>query len=157
MPVQRETNKLKSAVIHTNKGDMIFELFPHEAPMHVANFKYLADKGWYKGLKFHLFYPDYIIQGGAPRGDPDGGPGYSIPAEFNKHKHQKGTLGMARAPDIINPSRSSNGSQFHILMTESVKMDGAYTVFGQMKKGFDVLERLQQGDAIEDVKVYVRP
>ena len=157
MPSQREISKLRSAVISTSKGDLVFELFPEDAPMHVANFKYLADRGWYKGLKFHLLYPDYIIQGGAPRGEPDGGPGYSIPAEFNPHKHQKGSLGMARAPDIINPSRSSNGSQFHVLMTESVKMDGAYTVFGQMKKGFDVLERLQQGDTIEDVRVYVRP
>ncbi len=156
LPPAASLRKLKSAVISTNKGDLYFELFPEAAPWHVANFKYLADKGWYRNSKFHLFYNNYIIQGGAPAGNPDGGPGYSLPPEFNRHKHAPGALGMARAPNLINSSRSSNGSQFYIMIGENEKMDGEYTIFGELKKGFPVLSKLEKNDLIRDIKVYVR-
>ena len=156
LPPAKELAKLRSAVITTEKGDMVFELYPEEAPWHVANFKYLADKGWYKNSKFHRFYSGYLIQGGAPPGQPEGGPGYTIPPEFGRRKHELGTLGMARAPNYLNPERRSNGSQFHILMTEAHNMDGAYTIFGQLKAGKEVLESLQKDDPILDVRVYVR-
>jgi len=157
LPPAAELDKLKTAVIYTTKGEMFFELFPRDAPWHVANFKYLADKGYYRGLTFHIYHPNFIIQGGAPPGRPNGGPGYSLPAEFNRHKHEFGALGMARRPDFINPQRRSNGSQFHILLGDAPHMDGAYTIFGKLMKGSDVLERLEKRDLIKDIKVFVRP
>jgi peptidyl-prolyl cis-trans isomerase B (cyclophilin B) len=156
LPSQKVLSTLKSAVIYTNKGELYFELFPEDAPWHVANFKYLADKGWYRNTKFHIFSPNYIIQGGAPNNNPEGGPGYSLPPEFNVHKNINGSLGMARMPSFMNPGRRSHGSQFHILMMENPRMDGNYTVFGQLTKGTMVLSNLQRGDIIHDIKVFVR-
>ena len=84
LPKQSELNKLRSAVISTNKGELRLELYPEDAPWHVANFKYLADKGFYRNLPFHLYYPGYIIQGGAPSAkNLNSGPGYSLSAEFS--------------------------------------------------------------------------
>lgn len=157
LPKRSEINKLRSAIIYTSKGDLYFELFPEDAPWHVTNFKYLADKGFYKGLKFDLFYPGYVIQGGSPNGKVSGGPGYELPPEFNKHLNELGSLGMARKPDYVNPERRSNGSQFHILLGDAPHMDGSYTVFGKMLKGSAVLKKLTKGDEIKDVKVFVRP
>ena len=157
LPPPFQLSKIRSAIIYTNKGDMYFELYPEEAPWHVANLKYLADKGFYRNLRFHIVQKHYIAQGGAPWGKPDGGPGYSLPPEFNFHKHEFGTLGMARKKNFLNPQRRSNGSQFHILMAENYKMDGEYTTFGKLIKGAEVLTSLEQGDIIKDVKVFVRP
>jgi cyclophilin family peptidyl-prolyl cis-trans isomerase len=156
LPSIQELQKLRSAVIETNRGSLYFELFPDLAPWHVANFKYLADKGFYRGLRFHYFYPGYIAQAGAPTADPDSGPGYSLPAEFSARPHRRGTLGMARVKDGANPERRSHGSQFHLLLRDSPHMDSRYTVFGELVHGFDVLERLGAQDRIEKVVVYVR-
>ncbi|MBX7143751.1 MAG: peptidylprolyl isomerase [Oligoflexia bacterium] len=155
LPPKQELQKLQSAIIYTGKGEIYFELYPQDAPWHVANFKYLADKGFYRNRRFHLYYPGYVIQGGSPDGKPSGGPGYSLPAEFNKHPHELGTLGMARQPDYINPERRSNGSQFHILLSDAPHMDGAYTVFGKVVKGLNVLQKLRKDDLIQDIKVYI--
>ena len=157
LPKPSELAKLRSAIIYTSKGDMYFELYPGDAPWHVANFKYLADKGFYKGLKFDLYYPGYVIQGGSPNGKMSGGPGYELPPEFNKHLNETGSLGMARKPDYVNPERRSNGSQFHILLGDAPHMDGSYTVFGKMIKGSTVLKNLNKGDVIKDVRVFVKP
>jgi cyclophilin family peptidyl-prolyl cis-trans isomerase len=154
LPARNELLKLKTAVITTSKGAMRFELFPEDAPWHVANFKYLADKGFYRGLTFSYFHPGYIIQGGAPRGES--GPGYSLPAEFSNRKHEFGVLGMARRKDFVNPERRSNGSQFHILLKSDERMDGVYTIFGKLIEGDEVLNSLNAKDTIVDVKVYVR-
>jgi peptidyl-prolyl cis-trans isomerase B (cyclophilin B) len=154
LPAADQLRRVKSATIYTNRGRLSFELYPEDAPWHVANFKYLADKGFYKGLSFHIFYPGYIIQGGAPR-DGKSGPGYTLPAEFNRHVHKRGSLGMARRPDQVNPGRRSNGSQFHILLEEAPNMNGSYTIFGQLIDGSDALDQLTKGDIIEDVKVFV--
>jgi len=156
LPKQSELNKLRTAVLYTNKGKITIELFPEDAPWHVASLKYLADKGFYRNLKFHLYYPDYIIQGGDPLGTGKGGPGYSLPAEFTKRKHEPGTFGMARLPDVHNPERRSSGSQFHLLMRESPRMDGEYTIMGRVIKGMKVLKDLRKEDVIEDLVVFVR-
>jgi cyclophilin family peptidyl-prolyl cis-trans isomerase len=156
IPPPEEVRTLRSAVIETNRGLLYFELFPEDAPWHVANFKYLADKGFYRGLRFHYFYENYIVQGGAPSADPDSGPGYSIPSEFNARKHQLGSLGMARVKDGANPDRQSHGSQFHILLRDAPHMDGRYTIFGRLTKGEDVLRSLRAFDRIRNVTVYVR-
>lgn len=156
MPDINELSKVSSAVITTSRGELVFDLFPVQSPMHVANFKFLADKGFYNGTKFHLFMQGYIIQGGDPSGSGKGGPGYSIPPEFNQLKHQFGSLGMARRSDAKNTERRSNGSQFHILLRSAPHMDGQYVVFGQLIKGRGVLELLRQNDTIEKIVVYVR-
>lgn len=152
LPQPSELERIKSAVIITSKGSLTFELFPHDAPWHVANFKYLADKGFYRGKDFHIFIQDFILQGGRAA---DMRLRYALPPEFNAHKHEFGTLGMARAPDYLNPTRASSSSQFHILLRDASNMDGAYTIFGKLLKGSEVLESLRQFDKIQEVVVYV--
>ncbi len=157
LPPQAELNRLRSAVLFTNKGMVRFELYPEDAPWHVANLKYLADKGYYKNLTFHIFQAGYIIQGGAPNSaDPSSGPGYDLPPEISNRHHGEGILGMARPPASANPERRSHGSQFHILLGDAPNMNGLYTIFGKTTVGFDVLKSLQRGDTITDFKVYVR-
>ena len=154
LPPPLEIRKLRSAIIQTNKGALIFRLFPESAPWHVANFKYLADKGFYRGLSFTGYYPKYLIQGGRPSVSRSG-PGWSISPEFNRHSHQRGALGMARVRDDANPERRSNGSQFHIILSDSAHMDQNYTVFGQLIGGWKTLDQLRSGDIIDTVKVFV--
>lgn len=156
LPPQQELSKLRSAQFTTSKGTFWVELYPDEAPWHVANLKYLADKGFYRGLTFHIYEPGYIIQGGAPRPDPNSGPGYTLPAEFNQRRHEVGSLGMARQPNEVNPERRSHGSQFHILLADAPHLNGAYTLFGKVIRGMNVVDALRKGDRIEDIKVFVR-
>jgi cyclophilin family peptidyl-prolyl cis-trans isomerase len=163
LPPRPEILKLRSAIINTNKGEVVVELFPEEAPWHVANFKYLADKGFYKGLSFHIYRPGFIVQGGDPRGDGYGSPGYTLPPEFSQRHHTFGTLGMARTPDrskqsgrSFNPERRSNGSQFYITLGEAPHMDSKYTIFGKVVAGFDALEQLRRGDTIRTITVFIR-
>jgi cyclophilin family peptidyl-prolyl cis-trans isomerase len=157
LPKPSEINKLRTAILFTNKGMVRFELYPEDAPWHVANLKYLADKGFYRNLTFHLYHPGYIIQGGAPSlADPNSGPGYDLPPEISNRQHEEGTLGMARLPASDNPERRSHGSQFHILLGDAPNMNGLYTVFGKATDGLDVLRNLQRGDVIKDFKVYVK-
>lgn len=163
LPPRNELLKIRSAIIKTSRGTLYFELLPEEAPWHVANFKYLADKKFYNGLSFHLLQPGYLIQGGDPKGTGFGGPGYSLPGEFSSRNHRFGTLGMARVPDgynskhqLLNPQRMSSGSQFHILLAEAPHMDGRYTIFGKLVGGKETLELLKQGDTIQSVKVFIR-
>jgi cyclophilin family peptidyl-prolyl cis-trans isomerase len=163
LPPRTELLKIRSAIVETSKGRIYFELFPEEAPWHVANFKYLADKGFYDDLSFHLVEKGYLIQGGDPQGTGFGGPGYSLPAEFSSRTHRLGTLGMARKPDgynskkqLINPERRSSGSQFHILLGDATHMDGKYTIFGKLVGGDHVLQQLRRGDKIIKVSVFIR-
>lgn len=158
LPPKDKLVTIRSMDLFLEKGTVRFELFPQEAPWHVANMKYLADKGFYKGLSFHIVYPGIIIQGGAPKlTDPNSGPGYSIDPEFNdSRRHKHGSLGMARFPNEANADRSSHGSQFHILLSESPKMDREYTIFGECSFNCELLDEIKKGEMIRDVKVYVR-
>lgn len=156
LPPRSELAKIRSAVVTTSRGEFLIELYPDVAPWHVANFKYLADKGFYRDLRFHLFQEGYIIQGGDPTGTGDGGPGYNLRPEFSSLHHVAGTLGMSRRSDDINPERLSNGSQFHILLGDAPHMDKKYTIFGKVIDGIKVVEKLQKDDLIKDVKVFVR-
>jgi peptidyl-prolyl cis-trans isomerase B (cyclophilin B) len=163
LPPKSEVLKIRSAILQTSKGTIFIELFPEEAPWHVTNFKYLADKGYFRNLSFHFFQRDYLIQGGDPRGNGTGGPGYDLPAEFSSRSHTLGTLGMARKPDVdsktgkrANPERRSNGSQFHILLGDAPHMDGHYTVFGKVVGGFQTLSHLREGDKIVNLTVFIR-
>ena len=156
LPPTTELSKLRSAVITTSKGTVYCELFPDEAPWHVANLKFLADRGFFKGGRITQYMADYIVQGGGMRALPDIAP-YSIPAEFNSRQHERGSLGMARRTNEINPERRSTYDQFHLLLGRAPHMDGHYTVFGKVVGGTEAMQSLRIGDEIKDLKVFVRP
>jgi cyclophilin family peptidyl-prolyl cis-trans isomerase len=123
--------------MHTSEGDVELELFPDDAPNTVANFTKLVGEGFYDGIAFHRVIPDFMIQGGCPRGDGTGGPGYEFEDEFNQHKVVRGALAMA------NAGPNTNGSQFFIVTAEATPwLDGKHTVFGQVVSGQDVVDRI---------------
>ncbi|MFZ2956231.1 MAG: peptidylprolyl isomerase [Candidatus Ozemobacteraceae bacterium] len=128
----------------TDAGEMVLELYPEDAPKHVEAFLTLTGKGFYNGLIFHRVVPGFVIQGGDPKGDGTGGPGYKLPAEFNARPHEKGTLAMARSEDP-----NSAGSQFYICLDRIPHLDNSYTVFGKVVKGLDVPEKVKQGDKMQ--------
>ncbi len=133
------------AIVKTSEGTMVLEFYPDLAPGHVENFKKLAKKGFYDGTCFHRVIKGFMIQGGDPNTKDEsaksswgqGGPGYTIKAEFNAKHHARGILSMARTPDP-----NSAGSQFFICHGDAGFLDGQYTVFGNLIKGDDVLEKI---------------
>jgi peptidyl-prolyl cis-trans isomerase B (cyclophilin B) len=143
---------MKTATIETEKGTIQLELFDEDAPKTVANFEKLANDGFYDGLTFHRVEPGFVIQGGDPLGTGRGGPGYTVPAEIGL-EHVKGAIAMARQGDQVNPERASSGSQFYITLAETPHLDGAYTVFGEVIEGMDVVEAIEPGDLIESVTI----
>jgi cyclophilin family peptidyl-prolyl cis-trans isomerase len=126
------------ATLRTTEGDIAVELFDDAAPKTVSNFKELAGKGFYDGVAFHRIIKDFMIQGGDPTESGTGGPGYTFEDEINDHKVVRGALAMANAgPD-------TNGSQFFIVTTDEAPwLDGKHTVFGQVREGMDVVDRLE--------------
>lgn len=136
--------------LKTNKGTIKIKLYPEEAPKTVANFVKLIKKGYYDGLKFHRVEPGFVVQGGDPKGDGTGGPGYSIPDETNKKlKHNRGAVAMAKSS-----APNSAGSQFYIVIEKPAPhLDGGYTVFGQVISGQDVAEKIVVGDKMTKVTV----
>jgi cyclophilin family peptidyl-prolyl cis-trans isomerase len=121
----------------TSEGDIVLELFDEDAPKTVSNFKQLASQGFYDGLIFHRVIPDFMIQGGCPQGTGTGGPGYTFEDEINQHKIVKGALAMA------NAGPNTNGSQFFIVTTDEAPwLDGKHTVFGEVRDGMDVVDRI---------------
>ncbi len=125
-----------TATIKTNHGDMTLELFPSEAPRAVNNFVFLARDGYYQGNSFHRVIKDFMIQGGCPKGDGTGGPGYRFPDEKSERSYVKGTLAMA------NSGPDTNGSQFFIVHGQRAGLPPNYTIFGQLLVGEDVLDAL---------------
>ena len=144
----------KASAIVTNKGDIVVSLDASAAPEHVNNFIFLGNEGFYDGLTFHRVEPDFVIQGGDPLGDGQGGPGYTVPGEFSL-KHGEGALAMARLPDQVNPNRESSGSQFYITLAPTPFLDGQYSVFGKVESGLDVVKSIEVGDTIE--RVIIQP
>ena len=143
------------AVIDTVQGVIELELFADEVPGTVANFEKLAKEGFYDGTAFHRVIPNFMIQGGDPYSKTGkgrvgtGGPGYTIKCEthLNKHKHVAGTLSMAHA------GKDTGGSQFFICHAPQRHLDGVHTVFGQVTKGMDVVNKIKQNDKINSIKV----
>src|SRR5881296_1367157 len=131
--------------IQTKFGDIALEFFADAAPKTVENFIKLAKGGFYDGLLFHRIVPGFVIQGGDPNTKSaakrstwgTGGPGWTINAEFNKNKHSRGALSMARSQDP-----HSAGSQFFIVLKDSNFLDGQYTVFGRVTSGMDVADKI---------------
>jgi peptidyl-prolyl cis-trans isomerase B (cyclophilin B) len=138
-------NTNEVAVINTTDGQMVIAFWPDAAPNTVANFKKLANQGFYDGTCFHRIIKGFMIQGGDPlTKDPSkeamwgtGGPGYTIKAEFNDHSHQFGVISMARSQDP-----NSAGSQFFICDGDASFLDHQYTAFGHLIKGDDVLNKI---------------
>ena len=131
-------------VLETNRGIMKLKLFPEIAPKHCLNFKKLANSGFYDGTAFHRIIPGFMIQGGDinsrdndPDNDGQGGPGWTVDAEFNDIKHKRGVLSMARSR---NPN--SAGSQFFICVADSPHLDGKYTAFGEVIENFHVIDHI---------------
>ena len=136
---------MTSVNIETNHGNISFDLLPDLAPETVRNFVKLAKEGFYDGTLFHRVIPGFMIQGGDPNTkDPNmksqwgmGGPGYNVKAEFSSRSHLRGIVSMARAMDP-----DSAGSQFFIVTKDSTFLDREYTVFGQVKEGMDVADKI---------------
>jgi len=140
------------AILDTDRGDIVLELYAAEAPKTVANFEKLSKEGFYNKLTFHRVEPGFVIQGGDPAGNGTGGPGYELPAEISPtEKHLRGTLAMARKGDQVNPDRKSSGSQFYICLAPAPFLDGQYTVFGGVVEGMTVVDKIKVGDHIKKV------
>jgi len=139
-PMSIDTNKTYTAIIETEKGEMVAELFARDVPVTVNNFVFLAREGYYDGTTFHRVIPGFMAQGGDPTGTGTGQAGYFFADEFTDHGHDAGVLSMANAgPD-------TNSAQFFITFTPQHGLDGKHTVFGQLIEGMDVLERLTPRD-----------
>jgi peptidyl-prolyl cis-trans isomerase B (cyclophilin B) len=143
----------------TSKGVIEGTIFASKTPMTAANYLNLAKRGYYNGLKFHRVIPDFMIQGGDPQGTGSGGPGYNFKDETRKDlKHDKpGIFSMANSDNPRKPaysnSGSSNGSQFFITHVPTAWLDGKHTVFGEVTKGQDVVNKIAGGDTITKIEV----
>ncbi|MFA5594212.1 MAG: peptidylprolyl isomerase [Trueperaceae bacterium] len=155
-----EDGKQYRAVVTTNKGAMVLDLFADKTPVTVNNFVFLALNGYYDGIVFHRVLEDFMAQTGDPTGTGTGGPGYQFGDEFDASlRHDaKGVLSMA------NAGPGTNGSQFFITFIPTPWLDGRHSVFGKVVEGVDVLDVIQridpgqriQPDAMESVDIYVR-
>ena len=143
-----QANEL-TAVITTTKGDIQVTLFPAEAPLTVANFVNLAQRGYYDGLKFHRVIADFMIQGGDPTGTGSGGPSYRFADEFSSSlRHDSaGTLSMA------NSGPSTNGSQFFITNGPTPHLDDIHSIFGKVSSGQDVVDAIAQDDVMTTIVI----
>jgi cyclophilin family peptidyl-prolyl cis-trans isomerase len=140
---EAKANDLPRVELKTSKGTIVVELFENEAPLAVANFIHLVEKGFYNGLAFHRVLPGFMAQGGDPEGNGAGGPGYKIPCECyapNHRFHFRGSLSMAHA------GRDTGGSQFFLTFVRTSHLDDRHTVFGRVIEGMDVLSKLQRRD-----------
>lgn len=137
--------------INTSKGVMEVELYDNDAPKTVANFVKLINEGFYNGLTFHRVIPNFVIQGGCPKGTGVGGPGYSIDCELDGELqyHDKGVLSMAHA------GRNTGGSQFFICHSRdnTAHLDRNHTCFGKVVQGLDVIDAVREGTVIDSMEV----
>ena len=134
--------------LETDRGTVQIELAVLDAPQTTENFVMLAREGYYDGLTFHRVVYNYVVQGGDPRSDSEGGPGYTLRDELNQLPYLRGTLGMALDWE------DTGGSQFFITHSPQPQLDGRYTVFGRVVDGMDVVNQLRQGDVIRRVLVW---
>ena len=142
---------MNKAIIYTEKGEMEVDFYTDDAPGTVENFVKLSKKGFFDGLTFHRVIPDFVVQGGCPKGDGTGGPGYKIDCELDgeKQNHERGALSMAHA------GRNTGGSQFFICHSRenTAHLDGNHTVFGKVVNGLDIIDEIEQGDVINKIEI----
>ncbi|MBI2475455.1 peptidylprolyl isomerase [Candidatus Uhrbacteria bacterium] len=137
----------KQIRIKTAKGDIVFELFADTAPKAVSNFVYLTKGGYFNGLTFHRREEGFVIQGGDPNGDGTGGPGYEFEDEVvDSYQYKRGIVAMA------NRGPNTNGSQFFVMLGD-VPLPKAYTIFGRVTEGMEIVDQIQVGDKMEAVAV----
>ncbi len=151
-PMTIDPTKTYRATLETNKGNIVMDLYPQDAPQTVNNFVFLAREGFYDGLTFHRYEPGFVIQGGDPLGNGTGGPGYTIPPEI-KRTHPVGAVAMARrgGPPETTPS---SGSQFYITLDATPNLDGGYTSFGQVTpESMAVVMQIRKNDVINKITI----
>jgi cyclophilin family peptidyl-prolyl cis-trans isomerase len=148
--IARSLNRRMSAVIETERGAITLELFNADAPLTVENFASLARRGFFNGIAFHRVVANFVVQGGDPRGDGEGGPGHQIRCEINLRPYSRGALGMALS------GKDTGGSQFFITHSPQPHLDGGYTVFGRVTRGLEVVDRITRGDLIRRVTIGAR-
>lgn len=137
----------KQVRISTKKGDIVFDLYGDTAPKTVSNFVYLTEEGYFNGLNFHRREEGFVIQGGDPNGNGTGGPGYTFEDEFaDDYSYERGVVAMA------NRGPNTNGSQFFIMLAD-VPLPKAYTIFGRVTEGLDVVDQISIGDVMNEVQV----
>lgn len=142
------------AIIDTDRGIVVIELYNTVAPKTVENFETLTKKGFYNGLTFHRVVPGFVVQGGDPKGDGSGGPGYDVPAEISPaEKHLRASVATARLGDAVNPDRKSSGSQFYICLAPAPFLDQQYTIFGGVVEGMNVVDQIKVGDHIKKITI----
>jgi len=149
----QSTNLVNPAVstqvfIDTDRGTIQIELAVLDAPLTVDNFVTLARRGFFNNLSFHRVVPNFVIQGGDPRGDGEGGPGYSMRNEISEQPYLRGTVGIAL------DWADTGGSQFFITHSPQPHLDAKYTVFGRVVAGMEVVDKIQQGDVVRRVRVW---
>ena len=153
---------MTTATIVTNKGNIVLVLFDQKTPNTVKNFVDLAKKGFYNNLKWHRVIADFMIQGGCPLGTGTGGPGYNIDCEIRPDlKHDPKVISMAHAGTCQHDKatgkklsgKCSNGSQFFITHKATPWLDGVHTVFGRVIEGQNVVDAIQKGDAIKEIRI----
>jgi peptidyl-prolyl cis-trans isomerase B (cyclophilin B) len=144
-----DAKKKYTATFDTSKGQIVADLFADRAPVTVNNFVFLANEKFYDGLKFHRVIADFMIQGGDPTGTGSGGPGYKWADEKSSLgvKHEVGSLSMA------NAGPNTNGSQFFITHIATDWLNGKHAVFGKVRSGQDVVDKIQQGDVMKSVTI----
>ena len=144
-----DPKKKHTATFETSRGSIVCELFANDAPATVNNFVFLAREGFYDGTVFHRVIENFMVQGGDPTGTGRGGPGYRFEDELknNPQRHQVGSLSMA------NAGPNTNGSQFFITHIATDWLDGKHTVFGKVRSGQDVVNKVKQGDTLTKVTI----
>ena len=137
------------AVIETDRGDIRLDLYPDEAPVTVASFVNLAERGYYDGIRFHRVVPNFVIQGGDPTGSGAGGPGYKFEDEFHPSRRHDGPGVLSMA----NAGPRTNGSQFFITHNATPHLDDRHSVFGRVVEGQNVVDAIRQGDAMKTIRI----
>jgi cyclophilin family peptidyl-prolyl cis-trans isomerase/HEAT repeat protein len=135
------------ALVTTSKGSFTIELLPEAAALTVDNFVQLAQRGYFRNITFHRVVPNFVIQGGDPRGDGNGGPGYSIRCEVNQVLYDRAAVGMALS------GKDTGGSQWFVTHAPQPHLDGGYTVFGHIVMGMDVVDKIVRGDVIQSIVI----
>jgi peptidyl-prolyl cis-trans isomerase B (cyclophilin B) len=142
---------MTKGTIETAKGSLKVEFYDKDAPIAVANFVKLARSGFYNGLTFHRVIPTFVVQGGCPKGNGSGGPGYHIKCELtgDNQYHDKGVLSMAHA------GKDTGGSQFFICLSreQTKHLDRKHTCFGKVYEGVEIIDKLSQGDKILSITI----
>ena len=140
-------DKQVRAIVSTDKGVFTIELLPEDAPLTVDSFVQLAQRGFFNNVTFHRVVPNFVIQGGDPRGDGNGGPGYQIRCEINEARYERGAVGMALS------GKDTGGSQWFVTHSPQPHLDGGYTVFGRVLEGLEVIDRIMRGDVIRTISI----